>query len=115
MSEHLDNSVLALLQEVMESEYPHLLEIFLNDSEDRLRTLHAALGTRDAEALRRAAHSFKGSCGNMGATLLAELCRQLEEQARTGDLSPLPALLAQAEREFAVIRPLIESERQRHP
>ncbi|SFB01583.1 HPt (histidine-containing phosphotransfer) domain-containing protein [Azotobacter beijerinckii] len=114
MSEHLDPSVLAMLQEVMEDEYPVLLDTFLSDSEDRLQALRQAHEVRDAEALRRAAHSFKGSCGNLGATLLAELCRQLEESARAGDLAPLPALLEQAEREFAIIRTLIESERQRH-
>lgn len=114
MSEHLDPSVQALLQEVMEDEYPVLLDTFLSDSEARLNALGLAHDARDAEALRRAAHSFKGSCGNMGAPLLAELCSQLEELGRAGDLNAVPALLAQAEREFALIRTLIESERQRY-
>jgi len=113
--EHLDYNVLALLQDVMEDGYPLLLDTFLSDSEGRLNSLHQAALAQDAEALRRAAHSFKGSCGNMGAPLLAELCRQLEELGRAGELSGAPALLEQAVREFSIIRPLIESERQRHP
>ncbi|WP_460428546.1 Hpt domain-containing protein [Azotobacter armeniacus] len=95
----------------MEDEYPVLLDTFLSDSEARLRALRQAQNAQDAEALRRAAHSFKGSCGNMGAPLLAELCRQLEDLARAGDLTPVPALLERAEQEFAIIRILIESER----
>ncbi|ACO79584.1 histidine-containing phosphotransfer protein [Azotobacter vinelandii CA] len=115
MSEHLDPSVQALLREVMEDEYPLLLDTFLSDSEARLHALRQAHDARDAEALRRAAHSFKGSCSNMGAPRLTELCRLLEHQARTGELTPVSVLLAQAEQEFAIIRTLIESERQRHP
>lgn len=111
MSEHLDRTVLALLREVMEDEYPALLDIFLSDSEARLHSLRQARNAQDAEALRRAAHSFKGSCANMGALPLAELCRQLEDQGRVGDLTLVPALLEQAEQEFAIVRTLIESER----
>ncbi|MCF3992270.1 two-component system sensor histidine kinase HtpB, partial [Pseudomonas aeruginosa] len=40
---HLDDRVLASLQEVMEDEYPVLLDTFVLDSEERLRSLHAAL------------------------------------------------------------------------
>ncbi|HAF93900.1 MAG TPA: histidine kinase, partial [Pseudomonas sp.] len=60
--EHLDSAVLATLQDVMEAEYPVLLDTFLIDSQDRLRTIQDALAQGEGEALRRAAHSFKGSC-----------------------------------------------------
>lgn len=36
---HLDSAVLATLQDVMESEYPALLDTFLADSEERVRLL----------------------------------------------------------------------------
>lgn len=49
---HLDDRVLASLQEVMEDEYPVLLDTFVLDSEERLRSLHAALQAGDAQALQ---------------------------------------------------------------
>jgi len=55
VSEHLDPGVQALLREVMEDEYPVLLDTFLSDSEARLNALGLAHDARDAEALRRAA------------------------------------------------------------
>lgn len=67
---HLDSSVLVTLQDVMEDEYPVLLDTFLVDSEERLLILHHAEQAADALALRLAAHSFKGSCSNMGALIL---------------------------------------------
>ncbi|SDH42848.1 HPt (histidine-containing phosphotransfer) domain-containing protein [Pseudomonas flavescens] len=110
---HLDRAVLVALQDIMDSEYPVLLDTFLADSQERLRLLHDAQRLQDAQAIRHAAHSFKGSCSNMGAKVLAESCRELEEQARRGDLSDSADLIGRVESEFAIVRSLLESERQR--
>ncbi|MET1078185.1 MAG: Hpt domain-containing protein [Pseudomonas sp.] len=111
---HLDSAVLAALQDVMEDEYPVLLDTFLADSEERMRLLRLAHGQQDAQGLRLAAHSFKGSCSNMGAPLLAGLCRLLEEAGRREMLEEVDDLLEQTEREFAIVRILFKSERQRY-
>ncbi len=111
---HLDDAVLAALQDVMEDEYPILLDTFVADSEERLRLLHEAAAEGDAQGLRLAAHSFKGSCSNMGAVLLASLCKELEDAGRREVLDPAPALIEQIEREFAIVRILFKSERQRY-
>lgn len=109
----LDSKVLANLQEVMEGDYPMLLDAFLTDSEERLRMLHEACEAGQTESLRQAAHSFKGSCSNMGAATLADLCRQLEEVAGGGTLTGAAALIGSIEREFAIARILYRAERQR--
>lgn len=111
---HLDSAVLAALQDVMEDDYPVLLDTFLADSEERLRLLRQAAADMDGQALRLAAHSFKGSCSNMGAPLLAGLCKQLEEIGRREQLSEAAELIEQVEREFAIVRILFKSERQRY-
>lgn len=111
---HLDQSVLASLLDVMGEEYPVLLDTFLVDSEERQRHIHEAIVAEDAQALRLAAHSFKGSCSNMGAALLAGLCKHLEEAARRERLDEAPALIEQIGREFAIVRILLKSERQRY-
>lgn len=113
MAEHLDANVLLTLQQVMEGEYPQLLDAFLGDSEERLRLLQAACQRGEGEALRRAAHSFKGSCSNMGAAQLAEHCQALEEAAQSGQLQRAAGLIEQIEREFAIVRILCRAERQR--
>ena len=107
---HLDPAVLSGLQEVMEGEYPKLLDTFLDDSQKRVEALRVARG--DAKALGRIAHSFKGSSGNLGAVRLAQLCQRLEVES-VGATSDLGALVDQIDHEFALVRPLYESERQR--
>jgi HPt (histidine-containing phosphotransfer) domain-containing protein len=111
---HLDDAVLASLQDVMEDEYPILLDTFVADSEERVRLLHEAQAEGDAQGVRLAAHSFKGSCSNMGAVLLASLCKELEDAGRRDELEQVPALIEQIEREFAIVRILFKSERQRY-
>ncbi|NVZ23141.1 Hpt domain-containing protein [Pseudomonas costantinii] len=107
---HLDPDVLSGLQEVMESEYPKLLDTFLDDSQKRVEALRKARD--DAKALGRIAHSFKGSSGNLGAVRLAQLCQRLEAES-VGSTADLGALVDQIDHEFALVRPLYESERQR--
>ena len=50
--------------------------------------------------MQRAAHSLKGSSGNIGARALHEVCRQIDERSKAGDLGIAP-LIASLEREFA--------------
>ena len=112
MSEHLDRAAQLSLRDVMEAEYPHLLDAFVLDSEERLRLLRQCQDSCDD--LRRAAHSFKGSCSNMGVPLLTNLCRLLEDQMRQGQMSGAAGLIDEIEREFAIVRILLKSERQRY-
>jgi len=107
---HLDHNVLSALQEVMEEEYPVLLETFLFDSEERLRVLRRA---DDAGELVATAHSFKGSSSNMGATRLARLCHELEQRAKQPSLLGIEKLVGEIDGEFAIVRRLCEQERQR--
>ena len=109
---HVDRDVLSALQEVMEEGYPDLLDIFLADSEERLKVLRTA---DSAARLVETAHSFKGSSSNMGALRLTELCHQLELQARSLPCTAVQELVGEIDREFAGIRPLYEAERQRCP
>lgn len=111
--EHLDSAILVTLQEVMETEYPVLLDTFLLDSQERVLSLRRALASGDSEALRCAAHSFKGSCSNLGAVRLAELCFALEEMARDGRLEGAAGCVEGIEREFAIVGILFRAERQR--
>lgn len=108
---HMDPEVLVGLQEVMEGEYPHLLDTFLDDSQKRVEALRKARD--DAKALGQIAHSFKGSSGNLGAVRLARLCQRLEAESAKAQVTDLGKLVDQIDHEFALVKPLYESERQR--
>ncbi len=97
---HLDEEALAELQDVMEDEFELLIQTFLADSRSHIGALQKALSQSDADQLTRTAHSFKGSCINMGALRLSELCFQVEQSGKSGDLRAIATLLEQVEKEF---------------
>jgi HPt (histidine-containing phosphotransfer) domain-containing protein len=103
-AQHLNPELLDELRMVMGTEFATLLRAFITDSDQRMAAIDDALRTADAEQLRRAAHSLKGSTGNMGAEQMAELCRQLEELARSDATQNGAVLLEQLRAEFAQVQ-----------
>ena len=70
-----------------------ILTVFLNEVPKRIAALRAAAAAGDAPAVQRAAHSLKGSSGNIGARALHDVCRQLDDRARSGEVPRLQSLV----------------------
>lgn len=87
----------------MGDDFPLLVQTFIRDSAHRIESIRNALKAGDADALRRAAHSFKGSAGNMGAMPLAESCRLLEEIGRVADLAGASTLIEEIVDEYSAV------------
>lgn len=114
MSERLDEDVLLELREIMEEEFPLLLETYLKESAAQLESINEAFGAGDLEGLRRAAHSLKGGSGNIGAADLSALCARLEAQAREGEVDALPGTLDAVCSELGAVRAEVDELRIRH-
>ena len=108
MTEHIDQDTLEELREVMEDEFGTLIHTYLDDSIVRLDSLKEAFEIKDAEALRKAAHSFKGSSGNIGAPILAELCRQIEAISKQGGVDEAVAIMDLIVCEYQQVKVLME-------
>jgi HPt (histidine-containing phosphotransfer) domain-containing protein len=107
VTQHLSYDALSALKEVMEDDFNFLIETFIQDSEDRLASLHELVGGDDVDAIRRASHSFKGSCSNLGALRLASLCAAAERKALERDIVNLGTDLAEIEEEFLIVRQMM--------
>lgn len=81
----LDPDVQQSLRDLLDEGYPPLLVTFRADIERRQADLHHALIHADWQALRRAAHSLRGSCADMGALALQEACADAEAAASQGN------------------------------
>lgn len=106
--QHLDEEALAELQDVMEDEFDVLIQTYIIDSRDRIANLNAALAAGDADAFAKTAHSLKGSCINIGAPRLGELCQKAEQAGKASDLSSAAGLVKSIEGEFATVIGLLE-------
>jgi len=109
----LDLSVLEHLRSLQGEDEPHLLkdliEMFLEDTEDRIGKLREALREGDAEQLTHQAHSLRGSSANMGAPTMARISKELEHAGESGNLGKASELLGTLEQEFGRVRPALET------
>ncbi|HSA03014.1 MAG TPA: Hpt domain-containing protein, partial [Candidatus Paceibacterota bacterium] len=113
--EILDPRVLAELRELREPDMPdplaELIDLFLKDAPSRLQKVRTAIEQNDPNALCAAAHSLKGSASNLGARRMAEICMNLEKQARVGFLADAPDLLQGVEQEYVKVQAALEAEK----
>lgn len=77
-----------------------LIELFLSDSPGKLDSVAKGVQSGDLERVERAAHSLKGSSGNLGARRLQHLCESLVGRSRTGDLEGARRVATQLESVF---------------
>jgi HPt (histidine-containing phosphotransfer) domain-containing protein len=101
---HLNMDALVELKQVMGEEFALLISTFESDSAVRIESIREAVVAEDPDAIRRAAHSFKGSASNMGAIALTEHCRRLEEKGRNGELKGCAELLEQIIAEYRQVQ-----------
>ncbi len=107
--EHLDYDTLNTLKQVMEDDFALLIDTFVQDSTDRIRTLREVIQGTEADLIRRAAHSFKGSSSNIGALQLSAMCSAVEKKALTNNFEGLANDLEGIEQEFAQVLALLRS------
>jgi HPt (histidine-containing phosphotransfer) domain-containing protein len=105
--EHLDYETLNTLRQVMEDDFDLLIDTFIQDSNDRISVLRGVISGTNADPIRRAAHSFKGSSSNIGAIRLMDLCSNLEKKAMSNKLEQLDQDLREIEDEFAQVQELL--------
>lgn len=80
-----------------------IVGVFVQECRRRLVAMHEALARGEAEPLRLAAHTIRGSAEMMGAGRLADLGRVLEEAAPGGDGARLEALFQELRAEYEAV------------
>lgn len=80
-----------------------LIEIYLQDTPERMVELEAALAKGDAHAMMRAAHTIKGSSSNFGANKLAQIALEIEQHGKAGNCSPATSILPGLKTEYALV------------
>jgi two-component system, sensor histidine kinase and response regulator len=85
-----------------------LVKLFEEENPKHLAEARDAIAKGDAKTLERAAHTIKGSAGNFGAQATSEAAFELEQLARSGDLSQATGLLEAIEREIKRLLPELE-------
>ncbi len=68
-------------------EFNELVTLFLETARNDIHRIKTALENADAGKIAAAAHSIKGSAGNLGFALIAAEAQKLEDHARKSQLT----------------------------
>jgi HPt (histidine-containing phosphotransfer) domain-containing protein len=91
----------------------HIGELYLVDSRGLIASIEQSLSAGNAADLARAAHAWRSYNGNVGAHGLAQLCRELEDAARAGNLAGARPIYTQIQALHAQVRDELQIEMRR--
>lgn len=80
-----------------------LLDIFVDDSREKIGQLHEALRNNDAIQVRKLAHALKGSSANISAHQLSAVLLELEKMGKNNTLTGADKLLADMAKKFEAL------------
>ena len=86
-----------------------LIGLFLVEYPLRFAEVRAAVAQADADKLRLAAHTLKGTVGNFAATSAYDAAERLESMGQRGDLTGAMEAVAELEMELARLRPALSA------
>lgn len=89
-----------------------LIDLYLEDFPQQLSAMKGSVLKADAIALKRAAHTLKGSSGNLGVNGVAALCQQLEQTDSSESFQESNAIINRLEQTFARVRTIFLAERE---
>ena len=93
MSDVINMDVVDELLSLCEEGDPELLvdliQMYLEDAPHKLSEIVQGLADHDWDRVERAAHSLKGSAGNLGAIFVQQDCEQLQLASRNHELESM--------------------------
>jgi HPt (histidine-containing phosphotransfer) domain-containing protein len=112
----VDLSVLTNFDEAQSDGEPdlivELIDLYLEEASKLLAAMREAVAKKDELPLKRAAHSLRGSSGNLGILQMALMCREVEHM-KSDDIVPFGVLVNKMEQELVQVRQILLEERQR--
>ena len=90
-----------------------LIDIFLKEADGHLLKLRASYEGKDAVLFERSAHTLKGSCGNLGAQAMSQICADLQHIGQAADWPRAAMVLPVLEKEYGAVKAELEAERKK--
>jgi len=101
---HINYEALNDLADVLEEDFPVIIDSFIASSSNILDSIPPSLLIDDLNSFVIKIHSLKGSCRNIGAEYLAELCMIDEVHAKKEQVDKVDPLLKEIRKEFEIVK-----------
>ena len=112
----VDLSVLTNFDEAQSDGEPdlivELIDLYLEEASKLLAGMREAIAKKDELSIKQAAHSLRGSSGNLGILQMAVMCREVE-QMKSDNIFPIEVLVNKMDQELVHVRQILLEERQR--
>jgi PAS domain S-box-containing protein len=109
----IDTEILQELRDMLHGEagaFAELINCYLTEAPKLIQNISVAITTQDAQAIWNTSHKLKSSSGSVGAVLLAQLCKQLEEQGRSNNLANSVEIGTQLCQEYERVKAALQRE-----
>ena len=109
----LDQDVVRSLKELGGADHPGLvmalIEVFLEDASEQTQLISAAWDCDDLEAVSAAAHALKSASAGIGALRFADICKDVEQSARSGGCAELSHQVGRCRQMYAEVQTALDS------
>lgn len=85
-----------------------IIGLFKDDSARQIAAIREAIGKKEADLMKRAAHTLKGTCGNLGAPDAAATALELEKLAAVRDFAGAKSKLRSLEAQIEQLAKLLD-------
>ncbi len=109
----LDTKVINTLRNILRGDraaFAELIECYLTETPRLVQNISTAMATEDTQTLWKTAHQLKSSSASVGAMTLAQLCRQLEAQARSNKFQSSLEAISQLHQEYEQVKTALQKE-----
>lgn len=89
-----------------------LIDLYLEEASKLLAGMREAVAKKDELPIKQAAHSLRGSSGNLGILQMALMCREVEHM-KSDNILAIEVLVNKMEHELVEVRQILLEERQR--
>ncbi len=76
-----------------------LIDTLMETTPELMHELSTGVDQRDAVAIREAAHALKSSSAQMGAQRFSDICKEMEEKGKNGDVDSAISLFPSLQQE----------------
>ena len=105
-----DKEVLSDILDYDNDSYMQIINLFLEETPNRIRRLEQALFEKDTNLVLHEAHSINGSAGNIGALALQKAALQLELSAGKKKLNGSKNQIQQIHIEYEQLKIIIDKD-----
>ncbi|WGV23514.1 PAS domain-containing protein [Halotia branconii] len=109
----IDAKILQSLRDMLAGDkkaFAELIECYLSETPKLIQKIITAVTEQDTQAIWKTAHNLKSSSASVGATKLAQLCKQLEIQGRSNNLQESREIYLQINQEFERVKTVLLAE-----